>query len=330
MNLRLGFLPLTLCLFASIDVLGQSQDGRIASPLPSDGRWKGGLPFENEPSPPLRAEWSVDLSTLAQSSDVLGIVAGVAVTNRVAVVSYTSFCASPPTAADCIKFHLASFDRNTGKLRKSIELRAKTIYSNPPLLLSATANTFLAQQDEELTEYDEELKTTNHIRLPRGMTLGIQQPYGYAYWAEATGSMCKQNIQVYDLNAEYHLILGCGQEVGIVDDKWQPVFFERYTGRDEFIGFPDFSEDGYRAILTLQTGSAEIGMHMLSYVLYDLRGDKVRKITFLPDDKAVLHYHPKTGISADGAMFVIAGIDQSTHSPTGPKINKLWIFRLPQ
>ncbi|MGH9865810.1 MAG: hypothetical protein ACRD4H_10395, partial [Candidatus Acidiferrales bacterium] len=98
--------------------------------MPPTNQWESGaLPVAKEAVPPLHADWNVELKKLVPSSEVIGYVAGVAVTDETAVVSFASFCASPPSTADCITMHLASFYRSTRKLRKSIEMKAKDLHS---------------------------------------------------------------------------------------------------------------------------------------------------------------------------------------------------------
>jgi hypothetical protein len=163
-------LVLVSCLATSIPGIGQEQAAQIT----------------------LHAEWIVELKTLVRSAEVFGYVAGVAVTNNRAVISFVSFCANSRPTTDCITIHLASFDRSTGRIRESIEIKPNKLYSYAPQLLEATATTFLAQQANELTEYNDRLKPTNHIRLPRGMSVVLQPGYAHG-WAETAQSDCATN-----------------------------------------------------------------------------------------------------------------------------------------
>jgi hypothetical protein len=102
-----------------------------------------GLPIatscRQRPEMALHAEWVVQLDSLVRPPEAVRIVAGVAVTNKSAIVSFASCEPEKVLMTGCRSFHLVSFDRRTGKVRKSVQAEGPTRYSHPAQLIGATS-----------------------------------------------------------------------------------------------------------------------------------------------------------------------------------------------
>src|SRR5438477_3340034 len=118
----------------------------------------------------LHAQWSFELKTILRLEGPV-IPTSVAVTDASVVVSLHAVDESASNGLGAM--FLASFDRKNGKLRKWHEVKTEKRF--PYLvLLDATSKTFLAEVGDQLAEYDEELKPTNRIQIPRGMKVVLQ------------------------------------------------------------------------------------------------------------------------------------------------------------
>lgn len=287
-----------------------SQDAGIKpvpTPLPRSEQWKSeGEPLGIESVPPLAPVWSTDLKTIIHSTDSLHFITGIALTEKIAVVS---FCAASPGVPGCAIGELLSFDLKTGKQLQSAEWPRSGKGSTLPHIFGGMRRVILVYDDDLLSEYDGALQRTDRITLPRGMSLAQRPGYGYGLWADVTKTTCKgTEITVYELNEKRNLILGCGREVAVTDEKWQPLFSERYFDSNG-VGFPDFSQDGNRFVLKLTLNyTADPSLHaVISYLLYDLRDKTPRRIVFATGTPPASYM---TGISPDGSMFGVVAQDK--------------------
>src|SRR5215469_6021732 len=220
-------LGLSICLSAASVSQGQVQTNRTGpTPLPVVEQWKEGPEvLLAESVAPLQPMWTVNLKSLAHSSTPpaeFGWAAGIALTDRVAVVSYC------PASIKCKTGQLLSLDLKTGRLLTSAEFHRKA-EDSIFYISGETERTVLVYDQTLLVEYDEALKPIHDLTIPRGMWLAEQPGYGYAYWADRTKTKCKgTQFSVYRLNEKRNLIVGCSHEVGVTDEGWQPLFSERY------------------------------------------------------------------------------------------------------
>jgi hypothetical protein len=260
------------------------------------------------PKVALNAESVIRLDSLVHPPEAVAGVAEVAVTNKSVIVSFASCEPEKLFVAGRCSFHLVSFDRRTGKVRKSLQTESPTRYSYPAHLIGATSKTFLALQDNEVTEYDDKLIRKNRIRFPAEMSLSPRPP-GFAYgWAETLKSSCPlKDTVAYDLSEKRKLILACGSEAGVADEHWQPLFVENYCGRVNMIS-PYFSEDGTRVVLKYQRNHPETGHTVIMYTLYDLRGSAFQRSAFDLGNETGEY----TALSADGTVFAAAGLDRTS------------------
>jgi hypothetical protein len=277
----------------------------VATPAPQTELWKSeGEPLRIESVPPLVPLWSIDLKTITHSTDSLHFITGIALTEQIAVVSYCS----PSPAPGCAIGELFSYDLKTGKQAESVEWSRNAKGSTQPYIFGGRGRAFLLYDDDILSEFDGTLKKTDQIALPRGMSLTQRPGYGYGLWADTTKTTCKRTeIAVYVLNEKRNLNLGCGHEVAVTDEKWRPLFSERYIDPNAVVS-PDFSQDGNRFVLKLNLHYSEPPLNtVISYLLYDLRDKTPRKIVFSVQNAPATYM---TGISPDGSVFGVVGQDK--------------------
>jgi hypothetical protein len=204
-------------------------------------------------------------------------------------------------------------------------MEGPTRYSYPAQLIGATSKTFLALQDNEVTEYDDKLIRKNRIQFPTGMSLSPRRP-SFAYgWPETSKSTCPlKDTVAYGLSEKRKLILACGCEAGVADEHWQPLFVENHCGGRVNVICPDFSEDGTRVVLAYQRNEPETGHNVIMYTLYDLRGPVFHRTAFDLGYETGKDY---TALSADGTVFAAAGLDRTSSAGA---VAKVWMYRLPQ
>jgi hypothetical protein len=268
----------------------------------------------------LHPQWTIELKDRLRLQGRV-FATGVAVTDAKVVASLEAGDQLEQNGISTIL--LASFDRKSGSLQKSREIKPKNRISSLQLL-EATSKTFLAQEDDRLTEYDEELKPMNRIRLPRGMKLVLQPGVAYG-WPESTKSLCElKKPQAYELDGKRKLDLACGYEAGVVDEQWRPIHLERCSPMKALVN-PSISRDGSRVVLQYANDTVEPPNHrVISYVLYDLRGGAFHRTTFDLEEKVDPEY---VTVSADGTMFALVGRDRA-NSAEG--VARLSMYLLPQ
>jgi hypothetical protein len=288
-----------------------------------------GLPIASScrqrPEVALHSEWVVQLDSLVRPPEAVRTVAGVAVTNKSVIVSFASCDPEKLSMTGCRSFHLVSFDRRTGTVRKSVLAEGPTRYSYPAQLIGATSKTCLAVQDNEVTEYDDKLIRKNRILFPTGLSLSPRPP-GFAYgWAETSKSTCPlKDTVAYDLSEKRKLVLTCGCEAGVADEHWQPIFVENHCGGIVNAISPYFSQDGTRIVLKYQRNQPETGHTVIMYTLYDLRWPAFHRAAFDLGEETGKDF---TALSADGTVLSAAGLDR-TSSAGG--VAKVWMYRLPE
>jgi hypothetical protein len=281
------------------------QAGQSVTPVPSLKQWNSpGQSLSIEPVTPLVSVWSVDVRAAGHATSSASDTIAVALTGKIAVVLS---CSNATERAACGVAQLLSFDAKTGKFLTSLKWSRNQARLELGLFPSTT-KTFLVEDNDTLTEYTEALKPTNHVKLPRGSGLSPSRAYGYGDWAETTKTTCKGNgLSLYELNERRKLILGCGNEVGVLNENWQMLFAEFYIAPIN-VGFPVFSLDGNRFILMSTRDYAEPPIHqVMSYMLYDLSLDAQTPRQIVFSINAGTPAYPPAGLSLspDGTMFAV-------------------------
>jgi len=315
-----GVTVLTLLGCLSMACAMRSQEPDIHASMPSVKQWEVGRePLQIDAVPPLVAVWAIDFDTLPGVKGQLGDLAGIALTSNIVVVSY---CSSSAAIPGCGTHNLISLDLKTGKFLSSIS-RPGVNPNLYPLIYAGTAKTFLIEFDGHLTEYDEALKPTQDVILPRGTSLSLRRT-GYSFsgiWLNLTKTKCTQP-DVYALNERWELIVGCGHEVAVTEEKgdllFAQTFFDPYT-----VGAAAFSHDGTRFVLGAGLNyPGDPPLHAnVGYLLYDLNGKTPREILFDIETNTGRKIGPwvhSIGLSPDGTMF---GIERR---------GKLWMYNLPK
>jgi hypothetical protein len=298
--------------------------GQSVTPVPSIKQWNTrGQPLSIEPVPPLVPVWSVDIQAAkhAATPTSFTFTMGAGLTDKIVVVLS---CLNTAEHAACGMAQLLSFDAKTGKFLNSLEWSRSPSPPGPRSdlgLFSNSMETFLVEDNGALTEYNDAFKSTNHVKLPRGFVPSLSRAYGYWDWAETTKTTCKgDGVSVYELNENRKLIIGCGNEVGVLNENWQLLFAELYVAPIN-VGSPVFSLDGNRFILMATRDHAEPPSHqVMSYMLYDVHpsAQNPRQIVFSVNAGTPANLPVWISLSPNGTMFAV--IEQGTLS----------IYRLPQ
>lgn len=296
------------CLFKACSGQEQSPDIALSAVPWTDGPQQ----LQASSVPRLKPIWTLDTATLVKTEG-LGFLAGMAFTRNFLIVA---FCSPSP---GCGTGYLISFDSHTGKRRSAAQFARIKNHLGFFSLYRANPDTVLTSDDDFLTEFDESLKQTHQIPVPRGLVLGQRQFYGYGTALQLIHSDCVKpgNFAAnYALNSRRNLIIACGRDVAVTDENWLPLFAEKITlGFGDSVGIADFSQDGNRFILTLNFNMIEPPVHyVMGFLLYDLRGTSPRRVAFSVEGKWIGVFF---AVSPDGSLFATLGE------------NRLSVFKLP-
>ena len=271
--------------------------------IPETERWdKSRIPLEFSSVPQLKPESTFTLHNM--QPDGSERIENIVVVNDV----FIALTRDDEANGQRPLYRLRAFDLKTGRLSSSLDVPfPRAQFAEVPNIYASSPKSVVLEFEESLVEYDKSLKARGRMNLPKGRGLRQAPAYGYGDWVAVTATECHTPITAFYLNLEEELITGCEHEMGVLDQNGKLIFAERYK-RDR-IGEPQIAADGKRFVVELldpdKSGDPPPPpwRNPPAYVLYDLRGDGPRRISFSTLPRK-LGFEAAT-LSADGMTLAL-------------------------
>jgi hypothetical protein len=219
------------------------------------------------------------------------------------------------------RYRLRAFDITTGEPLSSLDVPFPVVpYNGLPNIYASSRESVVLELGEFLVEYDKSLKLRGKINLPKGRAVQQAPAYGYGDWATVTATECKAPIAAFYLNTANELVTACDSEMGVLDQDGKLIFAERY--KRQRIADPQIASDGKRFLFFVLDPfmggdpPPSPNKNPPDYVLYDLRGDGPRRISFSTAPQGLPF--EATALSADGRTLALYSA------------NKISFYRLPE
>ena len=246
--------------------------------------------------------WSAGIkATVPEDAQQMGSNFGLALTEKRAIVLY---CTRSETR-NCPTGHLVSYDLKSGKRQRSIEWDRANSLESPYLYGNGSKGVFVYDLNQ-FFEYDEDLRLTHSLSLPKGMGLAPKPSFGYGRWATQLGRDCRINdVSRFDLNSKSVLVTGCGAAVGVIDQNGGVLFAERSSATPAWVSA--FSEDGNRFVVERINVVIEPPLREhRGFSLYDLYEGHARELSFEILPQKNMRYAPLTSaLTPSGELLAV-------------------------